>query len=1841
MATRPPFPRLFIYVLACALAYGEAHAQFDFPYDPDFAAPEAPPPEKTPARPRPKAPEGPREELPPEPPGELPPWIRGAGPFLLLDRPDPDRVLAAPEPSTAPARDFSEFLRELKPFRVDRDRWNRMRRAHESGELGREEIAPLPIDVPGYEVVSATELPRPPDPQVELPTFGTSLSITGRKVIGFNFSEKRFLRDQLTSSRGKSTNLVDIDQQLQLRMQGKVGPKITVNVDYDDTKTNKQDISVVYAGDPADVVQNASFGDIDLSLPATEFVSYNKQLFGIRVNLKYKRFSAIFVGSRTKGTTKTKQFKGNTQFVTVDIPDTNYVRRRHYDLTFGDPARLPLQPGSERVFLSLNTGAQPNVNEVNRTVDDLNRQDTATFTGNFLELAPGQDYTVDYVKGILTFRNFQNPSSVIAVDFVDATGLSIAVQRSTNSADGAGGSGRFKLVKTFSDVAIDPNTPGEAGFQREIKTFYNIGRTQIVRDDGRGNFFLRVLDQNRNVVGAGLNPVQQYPDTIEVDFENGIFQLDAPFGTGEANPAPDPNLYAPTPVTKGLLFQLELRFRLKTFFLEPTLVLQSETVLVDGAKLTRNVDYFIDYESGFLTFFNEERIRPESVIDVTYEVAPFAGTATESLLGTRVSYDITGKWSVGSTLLFQTGSKPQTVPTINELAKSMLVYEADTQVRDLKVFPWLSASFAGEIAQSLENPNLSKKALIENMEGIRQEDSAATLHTAWQIAATPSGTPAHPGALTFTTEDVATLDIFPKAPANPSDTQKVLSVTYDFNQGPPTTEVSIVYPFSPTGLDFSQKNILEVVMFQSAVSNNEIQFHLGGINEDADGDAVFDTEDVNLDLNLQPDEDVGWTYNPNAPVGGSLKVGAENGRIDSEDLNRNGRIDPADLSGGAFGYGAAGDTLRNVTDDTTHDDGVMDFGAGWKTFHIPLNITDANQASWAAIKQIRISVRQAGGAATGNLRFARIAVVGNTWQRGQAGDPSTGVTVTGSSLTVNAVNNVDNPNYIPIFNAGGAAQDVFNDLYGSVDDLQEQSNTQNLQEQALELTYADLGAGTTVFTKRPFARAIDFSQHRRFSFLLSQVLPVDASGEKTFFLRAGSDRDFFEIQVPVSAIPAHGNWAKVSAELIDRTGDQVPDTWQVAEGPPGTVAFSSGTPSFQQVGQLTAGVYSRGATQTAGTLYVNEIHVKDPITRRGTAKKLQADFSVPGWGSFGAKYREVDRNFQTPTRVVSNQDTREDSAYLNLTRLSFFPMNFNLARSITVTPNTNAVGANANLVSLLQEGRLTSYTGSARGAFTLGALPRVNLGYDRARTEYGLLTRVDDRESYDATLGYGVPVQKAWLPRTVDLTWRHALYSVTFDSPQARVLPGNFNTEEFADSYGARLAFTPWSGSAFNPNWSLSTVREDRTTFFSGGSQRSQSYDKSMTQQAGFTSNFRLLRWLNPAVSYNVTTIENNILNVSTFVVAGSTTIFDIGDIKTVNRNANGTVGLTLNVSEIFPRTRLFRSMSLTNSYQLQDGDVWNNVESGLDTKTAVWVRAPLRPSNPLAQRANLTLRDTFNSTQRWSPLEGFTLSGRKAAFRTLALTNNYVKSIQRTEVTGTPSKTIATTLPDIIASMGQIEQLLRSEGWMKNVQLNVKYAHRKTLNVGIGEDVDANFGTDLRAFIKQRYDTSLSFNLRNFSQKDLRIDQITQKTSHQDATLQTTFDARKFRFTPKIDYQKDVTTLGTGVETQNVTVFTPSMLMRADLQLPRGLHLPFLNRTFAFTNRVIWTSIMSMAVRSSPVSVADNSRLLSFNTSADYEIAKNLRMTLNGAFSRLWHKHLKEEEFISYQLGTTLTFQF
>ncbi len=1839
-------------MLALALGGGlrasPAAAQFETAYDPDFA-PE-PPSTSAAVAPAKSTETVTVQVLIPNPPK--------APVFELIPRADPDRILE-PEASTAAATTAGTPASPSPEAGMTVDRFVKVRDAVDRGEKpgtgGTDNPEESTITETGAVAVS-TEAPKPPPPEIELPTYGTSLSVTGRKTIGFNYSEKVYTHDQTTTGRPKTTDLIAITQQLQLRMQGKVGPKITVNVDYDDSRPNQQDISVVYQGDPNETVQNVSFGDIDLAIPSTEFVSYNKQLFGIRADVKYKGFKFTIIGSRTKGTTKSKQFHGNQQFVAEDILDTAYIRRTYYDVSFGNQARLPIRSGTEHIYLATQALGVVNSNQVLTTVDDLNVR-TSSFTGYFQLLSAGNDYTINYAKGYIQLRTAAQPQYVLAVDYIDASGNEVRYETSASSTT-VGGDGLYKLIKTPSDVPI--STAAEIGYNREQLTFYPLGQQSITPDNGQGNFILELLNASRQPVGSTLNPLQIYPATINVDFTNGVFNLLQPFSVSNSSPTtPDPNIYSPAPINERL-FHAEFNYRFKTFTLEPNLVTQSEIVVLDGQKLTRNVDYFIDYTGGFLTFFNPQRIGTNSEIDITYEVAAFVGASNDTLLGGRASYNFTDNVSLGSTILYDAGAKPTITPQITELAKSTLVYDFDAQAKKIKIGDHLNMSLSAEFAQSKTDPNLNSYAIIDNMESILQQIPANTAYTSWQIASNPSGVISDPTMVTWYNESIPTLQINPNAQATSAASTNVLDLQYSFS-ATENEETSIVIPLSNTGIDMSLSSTLQVVMLGDG-SGNQLNFHLGSINEDADGTGGMTlycangqvrtgapkTEDLACTNILQPGEDIGWCYaygsNPCA-----MRYGANNGKIDTEDLNANGLLDPADLSGGDFGYAnLANPGLYDATTGSDINYVTFNSTSGWQTLQIPLNISSQTASSWTTIKQLRISVSAAN---SGNLcvggcimKFASIAVLGNSWLTAQPGDPDLGTgAIAFESMTVTAVNNINNPNYVPIYNAGGDAGTVFNELYGSIASLQQQTNTQNIQEQALQLDYSGLTPGCTVYTKRVFSSAIDISQHHEFNFLLygnADPTHVDTSGKQVFFMRVGSDQSYFEVQVPIT----FQGWKLVHVHQTD-PGNGIMNNWVSDMGTFTTVVSSNG-PTLQNVGELVAGIYGRaGVGQSPslaqGRVYVDEIFLAAPASRTGDAEKLQADFEVPGWSTFGFKYRSIDQNFQTPTSVVANQSVATTNFYLNLIRYSWLPMTFNVSKTVTNTPATVDTGNLSNLVSLLQEGEVTTLTESGRANVAYGAYPRLNLSYIRTLTTYDLLARRDDRSVYATTLQYGFPSQRAWVPKTLDLNYSFTNYDVLYQSDFSRAQQGDYDATEHDYTYGTRMTFVPWKGSSFNPSWSMTEGSERRTDYTSGSPVDSE-YPKSFQQDAGFASNWKINKWLNPQVNYTMETIATTELAVSTYVVNNATYTYNAGDLKNVTRTANGSFSIPINFGDVFPKSAALKSLSVVSGYQLQDGDSWTGINQSENLADLFTVRQPLRPSanDQAAQLVSLTQRDTFNSTQRWSPFQYYNLTGRQAAWKTLSMSNNFVETIQHANATGTTSETITQTPVDTVLSLSKLEVLFGTQRWMSNAQMDLKYSLRTTDNVGATFGTQNSVGTDFRMLVAKKYDFAFSYNFRTNVNRDLVVDANTADTIHHDADAQVTFDYKKFRLTPKVDFTFDQTATG-GVKTAETTVITPSVLARADLSLPAGLRLPGSSRPLLFTNRIIWTTTLSLADTTDPVIQENNSYLASMTTSADYELAKNLRMTITGSLQRLWHQYLLQENYISFSLGTNLTFQF
>lgn len=1701
------------------------------------------------------------------------------------------------------------------------------------------------------------------NPTLSLPLYGTSIALTGRYVLGVQMAAKKYKSDPNSTVQDRNEHSAQMNQQLQLKMQGKILDRVFVDIDYDDQREEDKTISVAYRGKPGELVQLAEFGDIDLSLPQTEFIAYEKQLFGAKMHLQHKNANLYVIGSQTKGSSKQKRFVGSSVSEIISLEDKNYVRRTYYDLTFGTNIRkykepdgtehykdaqettaftdanvvwTPLgniSPGTEEIYLDNNATSYTYVPVYKKASDLL---ETSTCAGlacvetKWELLTRGIDYTIDYTRGIITFKRTIKADAAIAIDYSNTRGELLS---------NLGNPGTIKYIKYANDKLPGGLTTATCiGNKLELKTYYNIGAQKITPDDGKGNFILQLQDANGQ---RTTNPYFVYPTYVNIDFNTGIFDLDYRLN--------DTGLYDTTPVSSNnLKFKIQYQSTVKTYFIEAGIVVQSETVKLNGRPLARNNDYYIDYTSGFITFYKGDQITENSVIDISYDTTG-GENSNNSVMGGRLDYKLFDKIVLGTTVLKEGGEKPKSVPQVGAYAKDLLVYGADINGKDIKLADPLAVDFSVEAARSIKKQNLFGYAMIDSMNDASTVVGGSMVFKDWIFAANPvdPGEPTVDKRATFLntlrwdTQDVPSLQINPKAAANYNDKQQVLVLNYDFTQamaysaanGTNLDEVSIVYPLSTVGLDLSDKTSFQLTMLGEE-GGPQVNFTFGDISEYSDnstgmdtacGTGVPKTEDIYCRNTLTPSEDVGWLFtNPdgseeryNPFVYNVYNYESQpNGRIDTQDLNGNGKYDSENIpTGGNFGF--AGTPIATSTGQQ-----VPGVNTTWETYSMPLTI--ANKSEWTAVHHLRITLKK-GANLKGQIKIASVGLSGTAWN--QASAPNV------NNFSISGINNVDDANYEPIFNSPGDGQRVFNYLYGSVSQYRETNKTANAQDQALRLRFNTSSTdcdNEACYANRNF-QTMDFSQHKEFRFLLHGA-GAGAIGSQ-FFLKVGTQANYDKIIVPVDFT----GWHLIAVQMADSNGDGVPDAFiNQSDANYGvqiqSVRAPNGLVNFREVSLILAGVEKSNSTGSSGEVWLNVIHLAEAITLTGDAYKGDVVVRLDDWGSAGAKYVHKDSNFETPLAVSKQQETTQEEYFVKMTRIKEFPMSANLTRSTVTTPLITD-STNYNTVSMLDKGRVQKETAVIRGDFIKEKLPNIGLEYTQDQTTYDLIQRKDDSHTYGATLAHDMGAFK-----NIRAGYHYTTSSIDYADSRHLQTDSYYDTDEDTHKLNAKVTFQPSNKFNFTPSYSLSKSTEDRSQLKTSGKDQ-RHYPKAMTQNTGFNSTWKVTSWLAPSVSYTINTQENNNLNQKKS--ADGKTTFEIGQVKTVNRNSDGGVTLTLNGSELLPQSKLFNTLVISSGYRLQDADAWDDVDSGFDSRKELWIRGSFKDAGHFGHRRSMTLRDTFTSTQRWTPMAKYQLDGAAAPFQTLTLINNFTKTLQNNEQTGTQYDSTSLTLPDLTVSISDLEKFFYGGRWLSASNLKLRYSQIVQKNIDIDEKTTTQYGGDLRFMLFNFFDTVLTYTRNESSTWDTRGNYSAQRTLDDDASVQTSFYIKAMRITPKVLYNAHDKWLVRGLVSESSTQWTPSINLRWDFNLPHGWKLPFINRTYRTTNRVIWNTTFSYTDKKSPVEVKDNYHLFDATTSLDYEMSQNLRFTLSGGLSVMDHAYVESEDYTAYNVAANVTVQF
>ena len=182
--------------------------------------------------------------------------------------------------------------------------------------------------------------------------------------------------------RNRKTTSFDFDEKINLSVNGKVGDKVNMNLNYNTDATfdfDAQNLKLKYEGKEDEIIKLVEAGNV--TFPSNNsLVKGASSLFGIRTDWQFGKLKLQTVVSQKKSTTKSVSTKGGTQTTPFEIDVADYEENRHFFLahyfrSIYDKAMSTLP--------NLTTGVKINRVEVwvtNKTATTANTRNIVAFT---------------------------------------------------------------------------------------------------------------------------------------------------------------------------------------------------------------------------------------------------------------------------------------------------------------------------------------------------------------------------------------------------------------------------------------------------------------------------------------------------------------------------------------------------------------------------------------------------------------------------------------------------------------------------------------------------------------------------------------------------------------------------------------------------------------------------------------------------------------------------------------------------------------------------------------------------------------------------------------------------------------------------------------------------------------------------------------------------------------------------------------------------------------------------------------------------------------------------------------------------------------------------------------------------------------------------------------------------------------------------------------------------------------------------------------------------------------------------------------------------------------------
>ena len=163
---------------------------------------------------------------------------------------------------------------------------------------------------------------------------GIRVKTQGSAELKFGINKKSIDNPSLPI-RNRKTTMMDFDEKINLNVNGKVGDKVNMNLNYNTDATfdyDAQNMKLKYDGKEDEIIKLVEAGNV--SFPSnSSLIKGASSLFGVRTDMQFGKLKLQTVLSQKKSASKSVSSKGGVQLTPFELDVADYEENRHFFLS--------------------------------------------------------------------------------------------------------------------------------------------------------------------------------------------------------------------------------------------------------------------------------------------------------------------------------------------------------------------------------------------------------------------------------------------------------------------------------------------------------------------------------------------------------------------------------------------------------------------------------------------------------------------------------------------------------------------------------------------------------------------------------------------------------------------------------------------------------------------------------------------------------------------------------------------------------------------------------------------------------------------------------------------------------------------------------------------------------------------------------------------------------------------------------------------------------------------------------------------------------------------------------------------------------------------------------------------------------------------------------------------------------------------------------------------------------------------------------------------------------------------------------------------------------------------